>query len=316
MADWYYHLPGEGRIGPLDAEDVREAYRDGRVQRDTLAWHVGARDWQPLDRFSEALRLDEVAAPARSPSDFALADVGPAALTPAAAAGDTVERVSPYAPPRATLTESADYLADAGEVVYAGFWKRAAALVIDTLVVSVAYVVAFMVFAFVAGALGLFSGGSAPSVTAGLIGVLAYLGWPIVSGLYYVAMESSSTQATLGKMAIGIKVTDAEGRRIGGLRALGRWASHLLCYLTIYIGYAMAAFTREKRALHDLVAGTLVVDRWAYTAYPQRQRHGLGAVAIVVLILGLGAALAYLGVVAAVALPAYQEYVRRAAGGG
>ena len=72
MTDWYYHLPGQGRVGPMAADDVREAYRDGRVQRDTLAWHVGARDWQPLDRFSDSLGLDEVAPPpVVSPSAFA-----------------------------------------------------------------------------------------------------------------------------------------------------------------------------------------------------------------------------------------------------
>ena len=97
MTDWYYHLPGQGRVGPLGADDVREAYRDGRVQRDTLAWHVGARDWQPLDRFSDSLGLDEMAAPVARP---------PVPATPAAVAGDAVDRASPYAPPRAALSES------------------------------------------------------------------------------------------------------------------------------------------------------------------------------------------------------------------
>jgi len=309
MTDWYYHLPGQGRVGPMGADDVREAYRDGRVQRDTLAWHVGARDWQPLDRFSDSLGLDEVAARLTPPPVYA---------TPAAVAGEAVERASPYAPPRAALSEITDYDAASGEVVYAGFWKRLAALIIDSLVVTVAYyvvvVVAMIVFGI--GLAGVFKENpSSPAGMAVLLGVL-YLTYPLISALYYVGLESSASQATLGKMAVGIKVTDDDGRRMSRGRALGRWASHLLCYLTIYIGYVMAGFTDRKRGLHDMVASTLVVDRWAYTGYPERQRRGLGTVALVLLILGGLAIVAYIGIVFAIAIPAYQEYVRRAAGAG
>ena len=76
----------------------------------------------------------------------------------------------------------------------------------------------------------------------------------------------------------------------------------------------MAGFTQRKRGLHDMVASTLVVDRWAYTAHPERQRRGLGAVALVLLILGGLAVVAYVGIMLAIAIPAYQEYVRLAAG--
>jgi len=310
MTDWYYHLPGQGRVGPMGADDVREAYRDGRVQRDTLAWHVGARDWQPLDRFSDSLGLDEVAAPVVPP---------PVHATPAAVAGETLDRASPYAPPRAVLSEAGDYYqAAAGEIVYAGFWRRMAALMIDSLVVTIAYYVVLVV-AMIAFGIGMADAFKGDSPSPGGIAVLlaaVYFTYPIISGLYYVGLESSSTQATLGKMAVGIKVTDDDGRRMSRGRALGRWASHLLSYLTFYIGYIMAGFTERKRGLHDMVASTLVVDRWAYTAQAERQRHGLGTVAVVVLILGAFLVVAYIGIMAAIAIPAYQEYVRRAAGAG
>jgi len=67
MTDWYYHDPAQGRVGPLSAEQMRARYVDRRVQRDTLAWHAGAREWQPLDRFSEELELDTVAPDASLP---------------------------------------------------------------------------------------------------------------------------------------------------------------------------------------------------------------------------------------------------------
>ena len=111
-------------------------------------------------------------------------------------------------------------------------------------------------------------------------------------------------------------VTDADGRRLGRGRALGRSASHLLCYMTLYIGYIMAGFTERKRGLHDMVASTLVVDRWAFTHDPGRQQKGLGTVAIIVLILGALLIVAYIAIMAAIALPAYQSYMERAAAGG
>ncbi len=60
MTDWYYHQPGQGRVGPLDADAMRKAYRERRISRDTLAWHEGLREWQPLERLIEELGLTGV----------------------------------------------------------------------------------------------------------------------------------------------------------------------------------------------------------------------------------------------------------------
>jgi uncharacterized RDD family membrane protein YckC len=137
----------------------------------------------------------------------------------------------------------------------------------------------------------------------GMMG-LVYLLYPVVSAAYYAGFESSSKQATLGKMAVGIKVVDRDGRRLSLKHALGRWLSAGLNYLTLYIGYLMAAFTDRKRGLHDMVAGTLVVDRWAYTAHPQWQVRTLGTVAKVILIvMGILYGLMFVAVFAAILIP-------------
>jgi type IV pilus assembly protein PilA len=60
MTDWYYHDPSQGRVGPYAAADIRNRFRDRLIQRDTLVWHSGMREWQPLDRQSEALELEGV----------------------------------------------------------------------------------------------------------------------------------------------------------------------------------------------------------------------------------------------------------------
>jgi uncharacterized RDD family membrane protein YckC len=76
-------------------------------------------------------------------------------------------------------------------------------------------------------------------------------------------MESSARQATLGKMALGIVVTDLDGNRIGFGRATGRYFAKILSALILLIGFIMAAFTQKKQGLHDIIAGTLVVKKAA-----------------------------------------------------
>jgi uncharacterized RDD family membrane protein YckC len=79
--------------------------------------------------------------------------------------------------------------------------------------------------------------------------------------LYYALMESSSRQATLGKLAIGIVVTDLGGNRISFGRATGRYFGKILSGMIMCIGYIMAGFTERKQALHDIMASCLVVLR-------------------------------------------------------
>jgi uncharacterized RDD family membrane protein YckC len=76
---------------------------------------------------------------------------------------------------------------------------------------------------------------------------------------YYVLCESSQWQGTLGKRLLGLRVTDLSGRRIRWGRALGRYVSRVLSALPFQFGFCMAGFTGRKQALHDLIAGTLVV---------------------------------------------------------
>ncbi len=60
MTDWYYHEPGQGRVGPLSADEMRQRYRQRRIARDTLAWHEGLREWQQVERLIEELGLSGV----------------------------------------------------------------------------------------------------------------------------------------------------------------------------------------------------------------------------------------------------------------
>ena len=79
--------------------------------------------------------------------------------------------------------------------------------------------------------------------------------------LYYSYMESSKYQATLGKLALGIKVTDVRHQPIDFSKALLRNLSKYLSTLILWIGYIMIIFDDRKQGLHDKIADTLVVEQ-------------------------------------------------------
>jgi uncharacterized RDD family membrane protein YckC len=85
------------------------------------------------------------------------------------------------------------------------------------------------------------------------------LGVFLIHGIYHALLESSPWQATIGKRAMGIRVTDEAGARISLARAAGRHCARLLCELTLLLGYLMILVSERGQGLHDRVAGTLVV---------------------------------------------------------
>lgn len=135
---------------------------------------------------------------------------------------------------------------------YAGFWIRFAAYMIDGIVATVFFFIISTIFG-TGMAISPYGDGISPAFWA-LLGIF-YLA--VI--LYFPLMESSKWQATLGKRAVGIVVTDLNGNRIGFGRALGRFFAKIISGIILYIGFIMAGFTERKQALHDMIAGTLVV---------------------------------------------------------
>lgn len=148
----------------------------------------------------------------------------------------------------------------AAEVVYAGFWRRAAALIIDSFLLVIAGGIIGMFLGILFGLVMDISGVGTAAVekTATSIGNIFGL---TLNWLYFTLMESSSRQATAGKMALGIVVTDPEGRPVSFARANGRYWSKIISGLIMGVGFLMAGFTRNKQALHDIIASTLVVKK-------------------------------------------------------
>ena len=143
---------------------------------------------------------------------------------------------------------------------YGGFWVSVVAYLIDAILLIIAAFVIQSLTGIDMGANANFAfndaatsvGDGEASGTGSIVG--------LVMGIaYFAGFESSKHQATLGKKAMGLIVTDTQGRRLSFLRALGRYAAKILSALILLIGYIMVAFTARKQGLHDLLAGTLVV---------------------------------------------------------
>lgn len=297
MSNWYYADAERQRQGPLTAEELTQRFHQGRLRLDTLVWRDGLADWQPLRAFTEELALHQApaeifynpveASPAQANPGAAGPTYAPAAASVASATVTPAFPSSPYAPPTATLTSDEAFYAG-GDVVQAGFWKRVAAYLIDAfalgIVTQIVQLVLMMLFfgmnmgTLTSNPESMFSGAT------GILFVLAIYIIPLAMGAaYYAAFHASSKQATLGKMAVGIKVVRTDGTRISMGRGVGRYFGFMLSSLIMGIGLLMAAFTERKQGLHDMICDTLVVDKWAYTAHPEWQNRQLGTVTVVIL---------------------------------
>lgn len=135
-------------------------------------------------------------------------------------------------------TEATPQPAVQTSVAYAGFWIRFLAAIIDSILVY--------------GALYLIRHGDGS-------GFLSNVTSMVVAWLYYALLESSPKQATIGKMVVGIIVTDENGKRISIMRATGRYFAKILSAVILCIGFIMIAFTEKKQGLHDMLADTLVI---------------------------------------------------------
>ena len=138
---------------------------------------------------------------------------------------------------------------------YAGFWKRVGASIIDTLLTGL--------FGFSLGViLVLMSIGMQWSQeTTMMLARVLQVFCIIVTWLYYTILESSQFQATIGKKALGIVVTDLAGNRISFGRANGRYFAKLVSAMSLGIGFIMVGITTHKQGLHDKIANCLVMSK-------------------------------------------------------
>ncbi|MEN5204357.1 RDD family protein [Stenotrophomonas sp. TWI700] len=293
MTEWYF-ADGQERQGPLSAEDMRQRFQRGDITLATLVWREGFAQWAPLSEAVDELQLQNLTSAASNlgngidlRGDYTAIDNGTAPL-PGTGGGT----YSPYTAPAAATGYAGSAVVDGQDVVYAGFWKRYAAYFIDYILLTVVTLPLSMII----NVMGASSGNEGVQVALTLVVMLLSL---VISIGYYAGFHASRGGATLGKMAVGIKVVRGNGERISFLRAFCRYLATIVSSLILMIGFIMAAFTERKQALHDMMCDTLVVDKWAFTEHPELQQRGLGTVTIVILVIAALAVVALFGVMIA-----------------
>jgi uncharacterized RDD family membrane protein YckC len=230
------------RHGPYKEVDVRQWLRSGQVSPDDLGWYEGMADWAPLSTLFPDERSAE--APAFSP----VPPAPPVAGAPSATHGSAVAALDDYA----------------------GFWKRVAAYIVDALVMWIPNtIISTMLGATKAAEVYMqakLAAGDDPQLALQAMETYMHALWPaliaqtVLTWLYFAYCESSAWQGTVGKLALGIRVTDMDGKRISFMHATGRYFAKILSAFIMCIGFLMVAWTQRKQGLHDLIAQTLVLN--------------------------------------------------------
>ena len=154
---------------------------------------------------------------------------------------------------------------------YAGFWPRLVAIIIDLIILGITQsfiivpILAVMGLGFL-GNMGEMDMNDSESIVGMIGAIIAMAGtyWILATFiriLYFSFMESSNWQATIGKMAMGLVVTDLNGSKLDFGKAFVRNICKVISDFTCLIGYIIAGFTEKKQALHDIIAGTLVMKK-------------------------------------------------------
>jgi uncharacterized RDD family membrane protein YckC len=226
---WYYAEAGQQK-GPVDDTSLDQLVTQGVVRDETLVWSEGMSGWQPH----------------------------------ASVRGTRAAEPPPFAPTAAAYAAPAPVVPAARH--YGGFWIRFVARFIDGLILGVISTIIRVPFAVIFGVGSSFAGlrtGNPDDVIAALPGIMGFFGLSffisIALGLAYEVYFLSTRGATPGKMVFGLKVIRADGGPITPALAAGRYFAVWLSYLTLLIGFIIAGFDSQKRALEDHICETRVI---------------------------------------------------------
>jgi len=262
---WYY-AEGGRQVGPVEESALDELVRQGVVRDDTLVWREGMAAWQ---------RHGVVRGTAGGGSGASAAP--PATVAVAADTRYCSECGRPF--PASQLTSYGDLSVCAqcqpayaqrlsgvnAKRHYGGFWIRFLAIIIDGIILAVISFFIRLPLGLAMGGLGV-SLGRNPDPAQALAALPAILSLTRISfmiqfavSLGYEVYFLSTKGATPGKMALGLKVVRADGSPVSAGLAAGRYFAKILSWITLCIGFIIAGFDSEKRALHDHICGTRVI---------------------------------------------------------
>jgi uncharacterized RDD family membrane protein YckC len=237
--NWYYANEGQ-QLGPITQLEFDRLVSGGTIQPHTLVWHDGLASWREYGRLTAGLEGAFCSFCGREYAPDDMIKYGDAFVC---------AQCKPIFAQR--LKEG---LPLPGQVEYGGFWIRFGAKFIDGLILWVVQMVFYFPFMF-------FMASNEPSETGSIVALIMLYGIQFLFAFAYPTFFIGRYQATLGKMACGLKVVMDDGGRVTYLRAFARSAAEILSALILYIGYFMAGFDEEKRTLHDRICSTRVVRK-------------------------------------------------------
>jgi len=253
VTDWYYSREGQ-RLGPIEEADFHQKIESGEIHRETFVWRQGMESWQkygelyygesyqsgaaeyPCYECGRSFPMDEMV---RHYQYMVCAECKPVFFQ--------------------RLQEGAILPGMMGYMVYGGFWIRFLAKFIDNFITTVLSYIVLFIMMFGMEALMSGSGEEPPFVIIIILALfyLFMLSIPAAYNTFFIGKY----QSTPGKMALSLKVVRPDGSPITYWRAFGRHFAEILSGLILMIGYIMAAFDDEKRALHDMICDTRVVKK-------------------------------------------------------
>ncbi len=265
--DWYYTRNG-AQAGPVSEEEVQRLAAEGVITPDSLVWQAGMSEWRP---YREVMGGAASPVGAASVGTFTEHAHAPGAHAPGSFCTECgrsfpAEDLMQYGQSRVCADCKDRFLQRVREGVpvsmapvrYAGFWIRFVAICIDGLILGAANLLVNLVVGLVAGnplevsrPLGIGSHFYATLGITYLVNAAIGIGYQV----YFLTRHA----ATPGKMALGLKVITTNGAPISTGLATGRYFCYILDSLILFIGYIIAAFDSQKRALHDHICNTRVI---------------------------------------------------------
>jgi uncharacterized RDD family membrane protein YckC len=247
---WYY-AESNDRRGPVDDATFQSLVSAGTIKPETLVWSDGMAEWTPYGQLpASTAAAATVAAPAASPAGAGVARQACCECGGIFATDDMISYEGRYVCAGCKplffqkIREGASV---SGEREYAGFWIRFVAKFVDGIIMNI-----------VGRIIGLAVGVSGQGSTSA---IFSAMGLSLVLNAIYIIYFTGKFGATPGKMACKLEVIRADGETMTFGRATGRYFAELLSSITLLIGYIMAAFDEEKRALHDRICDTRVVRK-------------------------------------------------------
>ena len=252
--NWYY-AKGKERLGPLDESQFEQLLKTGEITASTLVWNETLSGWKRLAE----IRPESVNTGPEEPVPSLPADAAPEQNR------ESCSQCGRQLPPSELLRfEGLNVCASCkpafvqkiregisvGELVYAGFWIRFVAKFVDGIVLGIVnMIIGFLVIST-----------SVDPQTA-ITGTIASMFLQICTAAGYSSFFLGRFSATPGKMVFGLKVITSDNGQVSYMKGFGRYFAEVVSAMILCIGYIMAAWDPEKRALHDRICDTRVVRK-------------------------------------------------------